>query len=168
MIVSQIAAMSKNRVIGKNNQLPWHMPDDLAYFFRMTRHRHIIMGRRNFEANGKALPNRLNIVITRNRKFTAPGCMVFPSVEEALQYSLGKGEEEVFIVGGGSLYQTTLDFTDRIYLTLIKVVIDGDVFFPVIDPAIWEIVSEEKHKADDRNPFDYTFLIYERLNKNIL
>lgn len=166
MLVSQIAAMSKNRVIGRNNQLPWHMPDDLAYFFRITRGRHIIMGRKNFEANGKALPNRLNIVVTRNPDYQAPGCLVFHSVEDALQYSLDSGEEEVFIVGGGSIYQATLDRTDRIYITLIEAWIEGDVFFPVIDLANWTLISEEKHTADQRNTFDYTYLIYERLNKN--
>ena len=126
------------------------------------------MGRKNFEANGKALPNRLNIVVSRNKNYKAPGCLVLNSVDEAVQYSLEKGEEEVFIVGGGSLYKTTLDLTDRIYLTLIDTVINGDVFFPVIDPVIWEIVSEEKHKANKRNSFDYTYLIYERVNKNMI
>jgi len=141
------------------------MPDDLAYFFRITRGRHIIMGRKNFEANGKVLPDRLNIVVTRDSNYKAPGCLVMHSVEDALQYSLEQGEEEVFIVGGGSLYQNTINLAGRIYLTLIETVVEGDVFFPIIDQTEWEVVSEKKYKADKRNPFDYTYLIYERLDK---
>ncbi len=162
MIISQIAAMSRNRVIGRDNTLPWHMPDDLAYFFRITKGHHIIMGRRNYEANGKALPGRVNIVVTRNRDYHAPGCIVVHSVQEALDYARKQEEKEAFIVGGGALYAATLDLTDRIYLTLIDAYVEGDTFFPEPDPRQWQVVSEEFHPADDRNPYNYTFYIFNR------
>ena len=165
MIISQIAAMSRNRVIGRDNTLPWHMPDDLAYFFRITKGHHIIMGRRNYESNGKALPGRVNIVVTRNKDYLAPGCMVVHSVQEALDYAKKQGEKEVFIVGGGTLYAATLTITERIYLTLLDAYVEGDTFFPELDPQLWQVVSEEFHPADDRNPYNYTFYIFERKPK---
>ncbi len=162
MIISQIAAMSRNRVIGRDNRLPWHMPDDLAWFFRITRGHHIIMGRRNYEANGKALPGRVNIVVTHNKEYEAPGCIVVHSVEEALSYAEKHGEKEAFIVGGGVLYAETLHLTDRIYLTLIDTYVEGDTFFPELDPEQWQTVSADFHPADDRNPYNYTFYIFEK------
>jgi dihydrofolate reductase len=162
MLISQIAAMARNRVIGRDNRLPWHMPDDLAWFFRITRGHHIIMGRRNFEANGKALPGRTNIVITRNPDYRAPGCVVVHTIEEALAYARSHGEEEAFIVGGGEIYAATLPLTGRVYLTIIETEVEGDTLFPELDPLEWEVTSREPHRADERNPFDYTFYIFER------
>ena len=166
MIISQIAAMSKNRVIGKDNKLPWHMPDDLAYFFRTTRGRHIIMGRKNFEANGQALPNRINIVVTRQASYNAPGCIVVPGIEEALEHARKNGETEAFIVGGGEIYEASMPETERIYLTIIDVELEGDVFFPELDEEEWKVVREEKHGADIKNPYDFTYFVYERKNKH--
>ncbi len=166
MIISQIVAISLNRVIGKDNRLPWHMPDDLAYFFRMTRNRHIIIGRKNYEANGKALPNRVNIVVTREKDYMAPGCVVVHNIKDAINYARGRGEDEVFISGGSEIYKATLDTTDRIYLTLIDAEVDGDVYYPDLDMNQWQLVSEEKHKADLRNKYDYTYYIFERI-KNV-
>lgn len=163
MIVSQIAAMSRNRVIGKDNTLPWNMPNDLAYFFKTTKGHHIIMGRRNFEANGKALPNRDNIVISRNRNYHAPGCIVVENFEEALRYSEKKGQKEVFIVGGGEIYKATLGITDRIYLTIIDTELEGDVFFPEFNLKNWKITSREAHSADERNPFNYTYFVFDKI-----
>jgi dihydrofolate reductase len=162
MLISQIAAMARNRVIGRDNRLPWHMPDDLAWFFRITRGHHIIMGRRNYEANGRALPGRTNIVITRNRDYRAPDCVVAHTVEEALDYARRRGEEEVFIVGGGEIYAATLSLTDRVYLTIIDTEVEGDTSYPVLDPQEWEEISRDPRKADDRNPYNYTFYIFER------
>jgi dihydrofolate reductase len=166
MLISQIAAMARNRVIGRDNRLPWHMPDDLAWFFRITRGHHIIMGRRNYEANGRALPGRTNIVITRNRDYRAPDCVVAHTVEEALDYARRQGEEEVFIVGGGEIYAATLSLTDRVYLTIIDTEVEGDTSYPVLDPQEWEEISRDPRKADDRNPYNYTFYIFERKNKS--
>ncbi len=163
MVISQIAAMARNRVIGRNNRLPWHLPDELAYFFRVTRGHHIIMGRKNFEANGKALPGRINIVVTHNEHYKAPGCVVVHSIPEALKYAEEQGEQEAFIVGGGVMYAETLDLADRIYLTIIDTVAEGDVYFPELDPEEWQTVSEEFHPADERNPYSYTFYIYKRI-----
>jgi dihydrofolate reductase len=166
MIISQIAAMSKNRVIGKDNKLPWHMPDDLAYFFRTTRGRHIIMGRKNFEANGQALPDRINIVVTRQARYNAPGCIVVPGIDEALDYARKNGETEAFIVGGGEIYEASMPETERIYLTIIDVELEGDVFFPELDEEEWKVVREEKHGADTKNPYDFTYFVYERKKKH--
>ncbi len=165
MLISQIAAMARNRVIGRDNRLPWHMPDDLAWFFRITRGHHIIMGRRNFEANGKALPNRTNIVVTRNKNYQAPGCVVVHALDEAIGYARDHGEEEAFIVGGGEIYAATLPLADRIYLTIIDTEVEGDTYFPELDPQEWEEVSRDPRKADERNPYDYTFYIFERKNR---
>jgi len=165
MIISQIVAISRNRVIGKDNKLPWHMPDDLAYFFRMTRGRHIIIGRKNFEANGKALPDRVNIVVTRRNDYEAPGCIIVHSPENAIQYARSAGEKEAFISGGSGIYRATLDITDRIYLTLIDAEVEGDVFYPKLNMNQWRTVSEIKHKADARNKYDYTYFIFERLKR---
>ena len=166
MIISQIVAMTKNRVIGKDNKLPWHMPHDLAYFFTTTRGRHIIMGRKNFEANGKALPGRTNIVVTHQKRYAAPGCVVVGSIKDALDFARQQGEKEAFIVGGGEFYRATLDITDRIYLTVIDAQIEGDVFFPDFDLTEWNKIREEKHSADEKNPFDFTYFVYERKSTN--
>lgn len=163
MIISQIAAISRNRVIGKDNRLPWHMPDDLAYFFRMTRKRHIIIGRKNYEANGKALPNRVNIVVTREKDYLAPGCIVVHSFKDAIDYARESGEDEVFISGGSEIYIATLDLTDRIYLTLIDAEVEGDVYYPELEMNQWHVVSEEEHKADLRNKYNYTYFVFERI-----
>ena len=163
MIISQIVAISQNRVIGKDNHLPWHMPDDLAYFFRMTIGRHIIIGRKNYEANGKALPNRINIVVTRKKDYIAPGCIVLYNINDAINYARERGEEEVFISGGSEIYKATLEITDRIYLTLIDAEVEGDVYYPEMDMRKWQVVSEKKHKADLRNKYDYTYFIFERV-----
>ncbi len=163
MIISQIVAISQNRVIGKDNRLPWHMPDDLAYFFRMTRERYIIIGRKNYEANGKALPNRINIVVTRKKDYIAPGCIVLYNINDAINYAQERGEEEVFISGGSEIYKATLEITDRIYLTLIDTEVEGDVFYPELDMRKWQVVSAEKHKADLRNKYDYTYFVFERI-----
>ncbi len=162
MIISQIVAISRNRIIGKDNRLPWHMPDDLAYFFRMTRERHIIIGRKNYEANGTALPNRINIVVTRKKDYIAPGCIVINNFNDAINYARERGEEEVFISGGGEIYKATLAISDRIYLTLIDAEVEGDVYYPELDIGQWQIVSEEKHKADLHNKYDYIYFVFER------
>ncbi|NOY36489.1 MAG: dihydrofolate reductase [Chlorobi bacterium] len=164
-MISHIAAMARNRVIGKNNRLPWHMPDDLAYFFRITRGHHVIMGRRNFEANGKALPNRVNIVVTQQKDYYAPGCVIVNSVADALNYSEDHGETEAFIIGGGEIYKATLPIVQRIYLTIIDTEVEGDTFYPELDMRMWKTLSEKHHEANVQNPHPYTFFIYEKIIK---
>ena len=120
------------------------------------------MGRKNFEANGRPLPNRVNIVLTTRKKYIAHGCIVVHSIDEAIQYAIDQGEDEAFIVGGGEIYKATLDITERIYLTIIEAKIKGDTYFPELNPGNWKVVSEDFQKADLRNKFNYTFYIYER------
>ena len=166
MIISQIVAVSLNNVIGVNRGLPWHMPSDLKYFREKTLGHHIVMGRRNYEAEGKALPDRVNIVLTRNPDYQIPDGMVVHKLEDAVEIARKAGESELFIVGGEEIYRLAMPFTDRIYLTRIHVEVEGDTFYPGLDMKIWKEVSRISNKKDDRNPFDYDFLVYERLRKS--
>jgi dihydrofolate reductase len=159
MIVSQIAAMSENHVIGKDNQLLWHMPNDLKHFKNTTSGHTVIMGRKTFDSVGRPLPKRRNIIITRQH-ITIEGCEVVNSVEAAL--ALCGGEDEVFIVGGAEVYKLSLHLTDRIYLTIIQHYFEGDSFFPEISQNEWKELSRENHPADDKNAFPYSFVTYER------
>ena len=163
MRISAIAAMSRNHVIGKDNQIPWHLPADLKFFMKTTQGHHVIMGRKNYVAMGKPLPRRTNIVVTRNPFFISSGCLVVHTLEEALSIAYEQGEEEAFIIGGGEIYRLAWDLTQRIYLTTIDADIDGDVFFPEIDPHQWRCMSEEVHPADDKNPYAFTIRVYDRI-----
>ena len=159
MIVSQIAAMSENHVIGKDNQLLWHMPNDLKHFKNTTSGHTVIMGRKTFDSVGRPLPRRRNIIITR-RQIAIEGCEVVNSIEAAL--ALCVGEDEVFIVGGAEIYKQSLHLTNRIYLTIIHHHFEGDSFFREVSKNEWKEVSRENHPADDKNAFPYSFVIYER------
>ena len=162
MIVSQIVAVSLNHVIGVNNGLPWKMPNDTAYFKEKTMGHHIVMGRRNYEAEGKALPGRVNIVLTRNPNYQIPDGIVVHQIEDAIAFAEKAGEEELFIVGGEEIYKLAMPFTNRIYLTRIHVEVEGDTFYPEPDENIWKEVSRLPNKKDDNNPFDYDFLVFEK------
>lgn len=163
MIVSAIVAMARNRVIGKDNQIPWHLSGDLRYFKRTTLDHHIIMGRKSFQSIGHPLPKRTNVVVTRDPYFVASNCLIARSVEEALTIALDNGEEEAFIIGGGEIYRHSMQYWDRLYLTLVEAEPEGDVFFPEIDPLRWKCISEESHPADEKNDYAYTFKIYHRI-----
>lgn len=144
--LSMIVAMSKNRVIGRDNQLPWHLPADLKHFKAVTMRKPIVMGRKTFESIGRPLPGRPNIVLTRDRDWTAKDVSVFSSIEDALQ-NLGD-HEEVMIIGGAQIYSALLSRADRLYLTEIDTLVDGgDAFFPDLDDAEWTEVSRETHPA---------------------
>lgn len=162
MIISQIAAISKNYVIGKNNQLPWHLPADMHYFKETTQGHFVIMGRKNYEAEGKPLPDRTNIIITRKENFSAPGCFVFKTIDEALEYCQDQNQQEIFIIGGGEIYKQTLEITQRIYLTIIDIEIDGDVFYPKLNFDDWQVLKKWDYKKDERNEFDHTYYVLER------
>lgn len=165
-IFSVIVARSKNKVIGRNNLLPWHLPADLQYFKKLTTGHHIMMGRRCFESIGKPLPNRTNLVLTRNPLFSAEGCRVIECFADAIEIAHIAKETELFIIGGGAVYNTCLYLADRVYLTEIDVEIeDGDTFFEDLYPECWQLVSEKCHKADEKNKYDYTFKIYERIKQ---
>jgi len=163
MIISHIVAVSENNVIGKNNRLPWQMPADIAYFNRVTKGHYVIMGRKNYESEGKALQERTNIVITGNREFKIDDGIIVHSLKEALDIPVKNKKEEVFIVGGGTIYEQSIGITNRIYLTRIHTIIEGDVFYPELNKSDWKLVSEISHKKNNMNPFDYTFCIYERI-----
>ena len=159
MIVSIIVAIGENNAIGKNNQLLWHMPNDLKHFKDVTSGRTIIMGRKTFDSVGKPLPKRRNIVVTR-QDITIPGCEVVKSIEDGL--ALCKGEDEVFIGGGAEIYKLALHLTDRIYLTIIHKSFDADTFFPEIDRKEWKEVSRQDFQPDEKNPLSYSFITLER------
>jgi dihydrofolate reductase len=159
MIVSIIVAIGENNAIGKNNQLLWHMPNDLKHFKEVTSGRTIIMGRKTFDSVGKPLPRRRNIVVTR-QDITIPGCEVVKSVEDGL--ALCKDDDEVFIGGGAEIYKQALHLTDRIYLTIIHKSFDADTFFPEINKEEWKEISREDFPPDEKNPLPYSFITLER------
>tara|TARA_A100001037_G_C15127377_1_gene626924 strand:+ start:1115 stop:1618 length:504 start_codon:yes stop_codon:yes gene_type:complete len=164
MIVSLIVAVSENGVIGKNNDLIWHLPKDMKYFKEKTLGHHIIMGRKNFESiphKFRPLRNRVNIIVTRNKDYTAKDCIIATSIESAIDYSKSNKEDEVFIIGGGEIYKQSIqkNLVDKIYLTRVHADFDGDTFFETPSPN-WMIESEVKKKKDEKHLFDYTFLVY--------
>ena len=165
MTISMIAAMSSNRVIGKNNDIPWHLPDDFSYFKETTREHVVLMGRKNFESlpdKFRPLPHRTNVIITRKRKYTADRAIVVHSLADGLDLARQKGEEEVFIIGGGEIYNLGLEVADKIYLTEINAQIDGEVYFPEFDKTTWQETSRKHHPADNRHKFDFDFVIYQK------
>ncbi len=162
-----IAAMSSNHVIGKNNDLPWHLPDDFNFFKETTKHHFILMGRKNFESlppRFKPLPDRTNVVITRSENYEAAGTYVVHSLEDGIKMAQDEGEKEVFIIGGGQIYELGLAHANKIYLTEIDGVIEGDTHFPDFDKKEWIETSRIHHPADDRHLFAFDFVIYEKLN----
>ncbi len=166
MLISAIVATAHRNVIGHQNQIPWYLPADLAYFKRTTLDHHVIMGRNCFESIGRPLPKRTNIVITRDPFFTATGVLVAPSVEDALGLAYDNGEKEAFIIGGGAIYRETLDLWDKIYLTEVDMETEGDVFFPEMDPSEWRETGRENHEPDARNEWKYVFRVLERIDED--
>lgn len=159
-LVSAIVAAAENNAIGKDNHLLWHLPNDLRFFKRTTTGHPVIMGRKTYESVGKPLPNRRNIIVTRQAAYAAAGAEVVHSLAAALDACTGL--QEVFVVGGAEIYQQALPVIDRIYLTRVHVVLPGDSFFPQLDEGVWRLVSEDHHPADDRHDYSYTFEIYDR------
>ncbi|NNV05925.1 dihydrofolate reductase [Geobacillus sp. C56-T2] len=160
-MISHIVAMAENRVIGKDNRLPWHLPADLAYFKRVTMGHAIVMGRKTFEAIGRPLPGRENIVVTRNPQFRPDGCVVLHSLEEVKQWIAAR-RDEVFIIGGAELFRATMPMADRLYVTNIFASFPGDAFYPPIPEQEWQVVSYTPGIKDEKNPYEHAFLIYER------
>ena len=158
--LSIIAALSDNRVIGRDNQLPWRMPADLAHFKRLTMGKPIIMGRRTWESLPGLLPHRTHVVVTRDRDYVAEGGFVVHSIEEALGFA--GDAEEMMIIGGANLYAQTLPLASRMYLTLIHEQVDGDAHFPDYPETLWREVSRKAHVSDDRNPHAYSFVEFRR------
>jgi dihydrofolate reductase len=158
-MLSLIVAVSKNHVIGYENKMPWHLPAELAYFQRITTGHPIIMGRKTFQSIGRPLPNRRNIVVSRNMTFTAEGIEVSASLEDALALCEA---DNPFVIGGATLYVEALGAADRLYLTEIDADLKGDTFFPSIDDSMWEQQSREVRLKDEKNIFDLAFLVFNR------
>jgi dihydrofolate reductase len=161
MKISMIAAMTDERVIGIENQLPWKLPNDMKWFRQHTLGKPIIMGRKTFESFGsKPLPDRTNIIITRDESYQANGSVVVHSIEEALQ-AAGK-VDEVMVIGGASFYEQMLPRADRLYLTFVHARIEGDAWFPAIDFSQWQEVQRIDNEVDEKNPLAHSFVILER------
>jgi dihydrofolate reductase len=159
MKISLVVAKSKNNVIGKNNQLPWHLPADLKHFKNVTMGKPIIMGRKTFDSIGKPLPGRRNIIVSRDKSLSIAGCEVFHSIDDAL--NVVKNEAEVMIIGGENLFSQTINRANCIYLTVIDADFDGDTFFVQLNHD-WKLISEEKHTSDAHNAYGYCFQLWEK------
>ncbi len=160
-MINIIVAASKNHVIGKDNKLLWHLPNDLKYFKAVTSGHPVIMGRKTFESIGKPLPNRLNIIISRNQYEPQENLIYTTSLQEAITIAKAK-DEEIFIIGGGEIYRQALPLADKIHFTLVDTVIEGDTFFPELSENDWQTESSDFNPKDEKHAFDYTFLIYRK------
>ncbi|MCC6542073.1 MAG: dihydrofolate reductase [Flavobacteriales bacterium] len=168
MIVSAIAAVAQNGIIGNKGDLPWHLPDDMRYFQRITKGHHVITGRKNYEsipAKYRPLKDRVNIVVTRNARYDAPGAIVVDSLTAGLEIAHLANEHEVFIIGGGQIYREalTMRLVDRLYLTFVHGDVEGDTLFPALDAAEWEEVERIRHEADERHAHPFSFVVWERI-----
>lgn len=160
-MITLVAAKNEKNVIGDDNQLIWHLPNDLKHFKQITTGHPVIMGRLTFESMGRPLPNRTNIVITRNKDWNAEGVIVVHSLQSAVEkaYEL---DEEVFVIGGGQIYNQAIEIADVIELTEVYNQAEGETYFPFIDPEVWQLVSKLNFSKDEKHPFDYSFVRYER------
>lgn len=168
MIISAIAAVAQNGTIGNKGDLPWHLPDDLKYFQRITKGHHVITGRKNYESipdKYRPLKDRVNIVVTRNRTYKAPGAVVVDSLTTGLEIAQRASDNEAFIIGGGQIYREalTMRIVDRLYLTLVHSNVEGDTHFPPLDPGEWEEVERTRHEADDRHAHAFSFVVLKRI-----
>ena len=161
-MISLIVATSENNVIGKDNQLLWHLPNDLKFFKNTTWGGVVIMGRKTFESVNKPLPGRINIVITKQANWTADHVQVASSVEDALQQAAATHCKELFVIGGGEIYKECLDKAHRIYLTRVHVTLEGDTFFPQLHSAQWKKISSVPFEADEKNKYAHTIEVWER------
>jgi dihydrofolate reductase len=166
MKISLIAAMDKNRVIGKNNDLPWHLPDDMKYFMQTTMGYPVIMGRKNFDSippKYRPLPGRMNIVLTRQSDFASTGIFVAHDAEHALAQAATDNPSEIFIIGGAEIYRLFISRADHLYLTEIDASVDGDTFFPSVNTADWKETKRIHHPSDNRHAFSFDFVVYDRV-----
>ena len=172
MYLAIIAAVAENGVIGENNSLPWHLPEDLKYFKRVTMGKPLVMGRKTFESIGKPLPGRVNIIVSQDSEFSQsvvakhPGVRVTSNPDDAFQIAENiaflETQDEVMIMGGESLYRYFIAKADRLYMTHVHANIQGDAIFPAIDWQQWQEVSRQDYQADQKNPHDYSMVLYER------
>jgi dihydrofolate reductase len=155
-----IAAAGKNNELGKNNTLVWHLPDDFKRFKALTTDHYIIMGRKTFESFPKPLPNRTHVIITRQKNYNATGCIVVENIEKALE--IAPKNQEIFIIGGGEIYNLAMPLADKIELTRVNANFEADTFFPEINLTEWKLTNEEFHPKDDKHQFDFTYQTYIR------
>jgi dihydrofolate reductase len=155
-----IAAVAENNALGKNNDLLWHLPKDFKRFKEITSGHHIIMGRKTFESFPKPLPNRTHVIITRQKDYIYEGCIVVQDVEKAI--AVCSKNETIFVIGGGEIYSQSIHFADQLDITRVHHTFEADVYFPEIDPEIWELTSEIFNSKDEKHLYDYTFQTYVR------
>lgn len=160
MRLSLIVAVSENRVIGRDGQLPWRLSADLRRFKRLTMGHHIIMGRRTFESIGRLLPGRTMVVVTRQADYEAGEALVAHGIDEAL--GLAASDDQVFIIGGGEIYRQALPAVNRIFMTQVHTQIQGDAFFPELQLDDWQLVEQSQHPADEQNEYEHSFVVYDR------
>ena len=159
-MITIIAAAGKNNELGKDNDLVWHLPEDFKRFKKLTTGHHIIMGRKTFESFPKPLPNRVHVVITRNKSYSPEGAIIVHSMSEALEIT--KDDQQPFIIGGGEIYKMGLDVADKIELTRVYENFEADTFFPEIPLEKWNLIQEELYKKDERHKFDFTYQTFIR------
>ncbi len=162
MKLSIIVAAAENRVIGRDGGLPWHLSKDLKRFKKLTLGHALVMGRKTFESIGRPLPRRRSVVLSRDPVYRPPGAETAGSLEGALERLARDGEAEVFVIGGAEVFAEALPLAERLYLTRVHARVEGDVCFPEFDPAAWRLVSSERHDADDRHAYPFSFEIWER------
>ncbi|MAE61988.1 MAG: diacylglycerol kinase [Planctomycetaceae bacterium] len=163
MTISMIAAMARNRVIGRDGQLPWSLPDDMAHFMKHTRGHAVIMGRRTFDTLDGPLTNRNNIILTRQRHLAVDGATIVHTLDQAI--AAAGDDDEPFIAGGEDIYRLALPRADRIYLTVVHASPNGDTRFPPFDASDWQIVENIHHPTDDRHTHAFDFLTYQRIDR---
>jgi dihydrofolate reductase len=162
MRISMIVAAGENNVIGRNNDLPWKLPKDMRYFKETTSGHPVVMGRKTLESLGNPLPNRTNIVITRNSKLPFDGIIITSTPTEALEKAAKEHNEEVFIIGGGEIFTQTLAITDRVYLTRVHYEFEGDAYFPELPENEWQCTSADHHEPDEKHAYAFTFEVWDR------
>lgn len=159
---SHIVAMDENRLIGRNNELPWHLPSDLAYFKRVTMGKPVVMGRKTHQSIGRPLPGRLNFVLSRDRSFRADGCVTIHRLEEVNDHVR---EGEVMIIGGANVYEQTLPMIDTLYITRIRASFEGDAYYPEWDEREWQVVQRTEGTVDEKNKYPHEYIIMKRIVK---
>lgn len=157
-----VVAMGEKNGIGFENRLLWHLPKDLKHFKEITSGHPVIMGRKTYESIGKPLPNRTNIVVSRKTDWFEEGILIVGSIKEAVKFAK-KIDEEIFIIGGGKIYEQTMEITDRLEVTLVKAELEADTYFPKIDPKVWKKTDETCYEKDEKNPYDFCFQTYEKI-----
>ncbi|MRH42465.1 dihydrofolate reductase [Aquibacillus halophilus] len=162
-MISLLYAMDRNRVIGYKNELPWRLPNDLKFFKEMTTSNSIIMGRKTFDSMNGPLPNRKNIIITRDESYQQENCEVIHSVDTIVEWNNLNPDTEYFVIGGGNIFKQILPYSDRMYMTYIDESFPGDTYFPEFDENKWKMTKKEKGPNDEKNPYDYYFIQYDRI-----